>query len=133
MESKDITITEASSDGVIFRNAFDWTAFLQQVCKNARWMHFQSDPVKLIVTVSSLWTFDKTLMITCWFFQELHPGKNSVSTGSKVMIEQVCIPKNNLPLWTHFYQFIAKAPVECICRHIPFIHSSADDLVSSEF
>lgn len=33
---------------------------------------------------------------------------------SEVMISQVSIPKNNLPLRTHFYQLIAKAPVECI-------------------
>lgn len=33
---------------------------------------------------------------------------------SEVMISQGSIPKNNLPLRTHFYQLIAKAPVECI-------------------
>lgn len=115
MGSRGISRDEASGDGAIFWNAFDWTALLQQVCRSARWMHFQSDPVKLRVAVSSppeLWSNVHDYML---ILSEAPSSHERCTCCSKVMISQVSIPLNNLPLRTHFYQLIAKAPVECIC------------------
>lgn len=52
---------------------------------------------------------------------------------SKVMISQVSIPQNHLPLRTHFCQLIAKAPVEqiygCFLFHTQFSRCSGSQWI----
>lgn len=72
--------------------------------------------------IFSPWTFDQMFMITCWFCQKLHPGMSAVPAAAKVMISKVSIPRNNQPLRAHFYQLIAKAPVECIYGCFLFLY-----------